>query len=295
MQVLIKNPDVFLLSSIRVMCSVASVAQSCLIFFLKTEYCIFLLTRFHSNTSSQGKKLNVSISGGERREERRGGRLHRKRAGKEGERRGEEGKGGGLSHGAHEGETKHSESDPQPVHSLMPWSFPTNAVTTPLQTTRVSALIHCSTLATSGGGLREPLLPAAARFPPFLFFFLRDREKVPRPWNYKLERDGEWESCPTEKYISLWAQGKELMLRDNTSDYGFICFNWLNWLFDCHVSCRLWGFAVVGGTCALSLGNCSRVWSDAKDWEMLNSRAVTGSNLDLCAFRLSRKSLNCRL
>lgn len=40
-----------------------------------------------------------------------------------------------------------------------------------------------------------------------------------------------------------WVQGK-LIRRDNTSDYSFIRFNWVNWLFDCREFCRLWGFAV---------------------------------------------------
>lgn len=58
-------------------------------FFGKTEYCVYLLIQFHSNTSSEGKKLNVSIAGsashGERAVEKGGKRLQRKRAGKEGE------------------------------------------------------------------------------------------------------------------------------------------------------------------------------------------------------------------
>lgn len=60
--------------------------------------------------------MKVSIAGSVwGREQGRGGkRLQRKRAGKE-EERGV----GGLSHGAHEGETN-SQTDPQPVHSLMP-------------------------------------------------------------------------------------------------------------------------------------------------------------------------------
>lgn len=72
---LIKNPDVFILYSIRASVS-SGTSMSCFC-SLKTEYCIFLLTLF-----TCGKKLNVSIS--ENMQKRRGKRLQRKRAGKEG-------------------------------------------------------------------------------------------------------------------------------------------------------------------------------------------------------------------
>lgn len=96
---LIKNPDVFILYSIRVSVS-SGTSMSCFC-SLKTEYCIFLLTL----CGMKFMKLNVSIS--ENMQKRRGKRLQRKRAGKEW--------GGGLSHGAHEGETNRDRPAASPL------------------------------------------------------------------------------------------------------------------------------------------------------------------------------------
>lgn len=85
----------------------------------KKEKMLYFAFDAISLENSEGKKLNVSIS-----EVGRGCR--KKRAGKEGGRQRKERE--GVCHTERTGE-RPSATDPQPVHTLMPWSFPRHAST----------------------------------------------------------------------------------------------------------------------------------------------------------------------
>ncbi len=105
---------------------VSSVAQNCL-FSWELKTVLFFLTLFLNRTHLEGKKLNVSISG-EEYMEKGGKRLQRR---ERGQGKGEE-EGRGIVTRSAWRRNQQSQSDPQPVHSLMPWSFPRNAATLPL-------------------------------------------------------------------------------------------------------------------------------------------------------------------
>lgn len=109
----------------------------------------------------------------------RGKRLQRKRAG--GKKRG-----GGGCHTERMKE-RPTETDPQPVHSLMPWSFPRNAATSVWKCTHLSvnSVLNTRNIWRRSG---EAARSHTCCFPFFLsLFFLRGWEKVPRPSDSKLK------------------------------------------------------------------------------------------------------------
>lgn len=148
-----------------------------LLFFLKTENCIFLLTRFHSKTSSKGKKLNVSISGGER---WWGGEATEKEGR---ERGGEEGR-------EEWGDCRAERTKERPTESDRPAASPlTDALILPQKRSDCTSLNYThlsvnSLFNTRNIWRRTGKAARSCTFPPFCFFsffFVRDQEKVPRP------------------------------------------------------------------------------------------------------------------